>query len=155
MVLASDSAAIIGRQIDTVCSKEQPPSLYSTSRERDSAKASRAAFFNPVEYLFCNMVFQRGGCVYITTNKQHSVLYTGVTSEMLERAWKHKNKHYPNSFSAKYNCDKLVYYCFYSTIEEAIAAEKSIKAGSRQKKIKLINAMNPDWNDLYEDLLNE
>jgi putative endonuclease len=101
------------------------------------------------------MVFQRGGCVYITTNKQHSVLYTGVTSEMLERAWKHKNKHYPDSFSAKYNCDKLVYYCFYSTIAEAIAAEKSIKAGNRQKKINLINAMNPDWDDLYEDLLNE
>jgi putative endonuclease len=101
------------------------------------------------------MVFQRGGCVYITTNKQHTVLYTGVTSDLPDRIWKHKNKSYPDAFSAKYNCDKLVYYELYATIEEAIAAEKVIKSGSRQKKIKLINAMNPEWKDLYDGLLEE
>jgi putative endonuclease len=69
------------------------------------------------------MVFQRGGCVYIITNKLNKVLYTGVTSDIINRIWEHKNKTYPNSFTSKYNCDKLVYYLFYSHIEEAIAAE--------------------------------
>nr|WP_067061050.1 GIY-YIG nuclease family protein [Mucilaginibacter sp. L294] len=98
---------------------------------------------------------QRGGCVYIITNKEHSVLYTGVTSDIIGRIHDHKNKIYPNSFSAKYNCNKLVYYYFYSHIEEAISAEKQIKSGSRQSKIGLINALNPEWNDLYDDLANE
>jgi len=101
------------------------------------------------------MVMQRGGCVYIITNKEHSVLYTGVTSDIIARIHDHKNKIYPNSFSAKYNCNKLVYYYFYSHIEEAIAAEKQIKSGSRQSKIGLINALNPEWIDLYDDLENE
>ena len=101
------------------------------------------------------MVFQRGGCVYIITNKQHSVLYTGVTSNIVTRIWEHKNKHYPNSFAAKYNCDKLVYYFFYAHIEEAIAAEKLMKGGSRARKINLINDINPKWSDLYVDLIDE
>ncbi len=61
-------------------------------------------------FLICDMVFQRGGCVYIMTNKVHSVLYTGVTSSIIDRVWEHKNKTYPNSFTAKYGCDKLVFY---------------------------------------------
>jgi putative endonuclease len=101
------------------------------------------------------MVFARGGCVYITTNKTHSVLYTGVTSDIIGRIWEHKNKAYPNSFTAKYGCDKLVYYLFYSHIKEAISAEKSIKATNRNAKIKLINGLNPEWKDLYEDLIKE
>ncbi len=101
------------------------------------------------------MVFQRGGCVYIITNKEHSVLYTGVTSDIIGRIWEHKNKAYPNSFSAKYNCNKLIYYYFYPHIEEAIAAEKSIKAGNKNAKIRLINSLNPLWNDLYEELIKE
>jgi putative endonuclease len=101
------------------------------------------------------MVMQRGGCVYIMTNKQNAVFYAGVTSDLTGRAWYHKNKTYPKSFTSRYNCDKLVYYCFYSHIEEAIAAEKLIKAGSRQSKIDLIKSMNPEWKDLYDDLLNE
>jgi len=96
----------------------------------------------------------RGGCVYIITNKRHAVLYTGVTSDLTGRIWDHKNKTYPKSFSAKYNCNILVYYLFYPNIEEAIAAEKSIKAGSRESKIKLINDLNPGWKDLYEELIN-
>ena len=101
------------------------------------------------------MVMQRGGCVYITTNKQHAVFYTGVTSDLIGRIWDHKNKTYPKSFTAKYNCDKLVYYYFYSHIEEAISAEKLIKGGNRQSKIDLIVSINPNWKDLYDDLLNE
>jgi putative endonuclease len=59
---------------------------------------------------------QLGGCVYIVTNKIRSVLYTGVTSNLLGRVYDHKNKTYPKSFTAKYNCNELVYYCFYPHI---------------------------------------
>jgi putative endonuclease len=101
------------------------------------------------------MGFQRGGCVYITTNKLHTVLYTGVTSDITGRIWEHKNKVYPNSFTAKYNCDILVYYFFYTHIEEAIAAEKVIKGGNRKSKIQLVNSINPEWMDLYDKLIEE
>jgi putative endonuclease len=101
------------------------------------------------------MVFQRGGCVYIITNKLNKVLYTGVTSDMINRIWEHKNKTYPNSFTSKYNCDKLVYYFFYSHIEEAIAAEKLIKGSSREYKKQLITSLNPEWKDLYQELKEE
>ena len=77
---------------------------------------------------------KKGGCVYIITNARHTVLYTGVTSDLIDRIYQHKTKHHPGSLSAKYNCDKLVYYESYDTIEGAINAEKQIKAGSRQKK---------------------
>jgi putative endonuclease len=101
------------------------------------------------------MVFEHGGCVYITTNKMHTVLYVGVTSDLAGRIWEHKNKVHPNSFTAKYNCDKLVYYCFYPRIEEAIANEKAIKGGNRKNKINLVNLMNPQWIDLYDELIRE
>ena len=101
------------------------------------------------------MVFQRGGCVYIVTNKRNAVFYTGVTSDILGRIWEHKNKKHPNSFTAKYNCDKLVYYEFYPHIEEAINAEKLIKGGNRKSKMQFVMAINPEWKDLYEVLLEE
>jgi len=101
------------------------------------------------------MVFQQGGCVYILTNQYHSVFYVGVTSDLTGRIWDHKNKTYPNSFTAKYNCNKLVYYEFYPRIEEAIAAEKALKGGNRKSKLNLINSMNPTWLDLYDRLINE
>ena len=93
-----------------------------------------------------------GGCVYIITNARHTVLYTGVPVDLTVRMHQHKTKHFKSSFTAKYNCDKLVYYNFFMRIEEAIAAEKQIKAGSRQDKIDLINAMNPGWVDLTDAL---
>lgn len=89
------------------------------------------------------------------TNKMHSVLYIGVTSDITGRVLQHKNKTYPNSFTAKYNCDKLVYYLFYPHIEEAIAAEKSLKNRSRTYKNELVSSFNPDWKDLYDSLLEE
>jgi len=85
----------------------------------------------------------------------HTVLYVGVTSDLTGRVWQHKNKTYPDSYTAKYNCDKLVYYIFYPRIEEAIGAEKTLKGGNRKNKIKLINAINPKWLDLYDGLMNE
>jgi putative endonuclease len=99
------------------------------------------------------MSFQKGGCVYITTNKLHTVFYTGVTSDLTGRIWDHKHKTYPNSYPARHNCDKLVYYFFYPRIEEAIAAEKAIKGGSRKHKKQLISSLNPEWKDLFDTLM--
>jgi putative endonuclease len=76
------------------------------------------------------MMFQKGGCVYIMTNKLNKVLYVGVSSELSGRVWDHKNKTYPKSFTAKYNCNKLVYYLFYPHIEEAIAVESVVNINS-------------------------
>ena len=91
---------------------------------------------------------EKGGCVYIITNKHHTTLYTGVTSDLQGRLWQHKNKTHPNSFTARYNLDKLVYYVAFSTIDEAIKMEKIIKGKSRAKKEKMISEMNPVWTDL-------
>ncbi|SFG62875.1 GIY-YIG nuclease family protein [Pedobacter insulae] len=96
----------------------------------------------------------KGGCVYIMTNVNHTVLYTGVSSDLESRVWEHKNHQHPKSFSAKYRCHKLVYFYFFIHIEEAIDEEKRIKGGSRKAKEKLINALNPEWLDLYESLFD-
>jgi len=93
-----------------------------------------------------------GGTVYMMTNKYHTVLYTGVTSNLRNRILEHKTKKFSNSFTSKYNCNKIVYYCFYSRIEEAVAVEKQIKDRSRAYKEKLINEMNPEWRDLWEEI---
>ena len=92
---------------------------------------------------------QKGGWVYILTNQHHTVLYTGVTSNLVGRMLDHLNKTYSPSFSSRYNVDKLIYYCLYDTIEVAIAEEKRIKAGNRAAKIRLIELMNADWKDLW------
>ena len=89
-------------------------------------------------------------CVYIMTNKGHRVLYTGVTSNLFKRVAEHKNK-VVAGFTSNYNVTKLVYYEEFNTMEEAIAREKQIKGGSRQKKIDLINSKNPEWKDLYDE----
>ena len=93
---------------------------------------------------------KRGGCVYILTNKHHSVLYTGVTSNLIVRVQQHFSKSRSTAFTAKYNVDKLVYYASFPTIEEAIAEEKRIKGGSRKQKMALIESINPNWEDLWE-----
>lgn len=88
------------------------------------------------------------------TNKNHTVIYTGVSSDLLNRVWKHKNK-VIDGFTKRYNVDKLVYYEGSGEPLSAIEREKQIKAGSRDKKVELINSMNPEWRDLYEDLIPE
>ena len=93
---------------------------------------------------------QKGGFVYILTNPLHSILYTGVTSDLISRIQQHLWKYYPDSFTAKYNVTILVYYQFYPTINEAILEEKRIKGGSRKQKMMLINSINPLWNDLWQ-----
>ncbi len=95
---------------------------------------------------------EKRGYVYILTNKNNTTLYTGVTSNLPKRIYEHKNK-LVDGFSKKYNLDKLVYYEIFDDIIEAINREKQIKAGSRKKKIELINSQNPEWKDLSEDFL--
>jgi putative endonuclease len=90
-------------------------------------------------------------CIYIMTNKGHKVLYTGVTSNLFRRVTEHKEKVTPG-LTSTYNVTKLVYYEELDTMEEAIAREKQIKGGSRQKKINLINSKNSEWKDLYEGI---
>ncbi len=94
------------------------------------------------------------GFVYILTNYTNTVLYTGVSSDLYERVKDHQGKRYPNSFTAKYNLNKLVYFEVFQIIGDAIGREKQIKAGSRSKKIKSIESMNPDWKDLYYEIEN-
>ncbi len=89
--------------------------------------------------------------VYIMTNKRNTVLYTGVTSNLIKRVYEHKEK-LVEGFTKKYNIEKLVYYEVFDDITNAIMREKQIKAGSRKKKIELIESMNKDWKDLYEEL---
>ncbi len=90
--------------------------------------------------------------VYILTNKNNSVLYAGITNNLSRRAYEHKEKLHAG-FTKRYNITKLVYYEVFEEPYYAIAREKQIKAGSRKKKLALIDGMNPSWEDLYEELV--
>jgi putative endonuclease len=94
---------------------------------------------------------QKEYSVYILTNKTNTVLYTGFSGQLAARAGEHKEKKYPG-FTKRYDVTKLVYFESFPDALSAIAREKQIKAGSRRKKIELINGMNPEWKDLSEDL---
>jgi putative endonuclease len=93
----------------------------------------------------------REPCVYILANRRQGTLYTGVTSNLAERIFQHREGLTPG-FSSRYGCNRLVFYERYQRMDEAIAREKQIKGGSRARKIALIEAMNPDWRDLYMSL---
>lgn len=92
------------------------------------------------------------GYTYIITNHTNTVLYIGITSDLHQRIKEHKEKRYPNSFTAKYNLYKLVYFEPHQMIGDAIGREKQLKAGSRDKKIRLIEDTNPEWKDLYYEI---
>ena len=94
----------------------------------------------------------RGGYVYIMCNKPFGVLYTGVTADIAARAFQHRTGA-GSKFCRRFNCDKLVLVEAYPTIDEAIAREKAIKAWPRLWKLELIQAANPNWDDLYDQLL--
>ena len=85
------------------------------------------------------------------TNVRNTVLYVGVTNDLVRRIYEHKEK-LVNGFTKKYNVVKLVYYEVFEDIENAILREKQIKAGSRRKKVKLVDSMNKEWCDLYGEL---
>ena len=90
--------------------------------------------------------------IYIVTNKRNGTLYTGVTNDLIKRIYQHKKGDTPG-FTKKYGCNQLVYYEQFGSMVNAIEREKQIKAGSRKKKLALIETMNPKWLDLYETLL--
>ncbi len=91
--------------------------------------------------------------VYILTNKNNTVLYTGVTKDLIRRVYEHKHHADPNSFTAKYKVDKLVYFEETNDVRVAIEREKQIKSWSRSRKTDLIFSMNPQWVDLYNRIL--
>ncbi len=88
--------------------------------------------------------------VYILTSKHNTVLYAGVTNDLERRISEHKIRLYAG-FTSRYNVDWLADYEAFGDVEAAIARDKQIKAGSRQKKIDLVNSMNPAWRDLTEE----
>ena len=90
-------------------------------------------------------------CIYIMASQRNGTLYTGVTSNLPLRVWQHKEK-IIKGFTTQYGCISLVYYEMCGTIENAILREKQIKGGSRIKKIRLIETLNPQWRDLYESI---
>lgn len=89
--------------------------------------------------------------VYILTNKMHTTLYVGITNNLIRRMYEHKNKIF-QGFTSKYNLDKLVYFEQTSSPNSAIEREKTLKKWARNKKLFLINQMNPEWKDLSLDL---
>ena len=93
---------------------------------------------------------ERQYCIYIMTNAHNTVLYTGVTNELQRRVLEHKAGK-GRGFTKKYNITKLVYFESGDDINLAILREKQIKAGSRKKKIELIESINPEWKDLFEE----
>lgn len=93
-------------------------------------------------------------CVYILTNTNNTVLYTGITNNLQRRVLEHKSGK-GSIFTSRYHLNKLVYFEVSQDVNTAIFREKQIKAGSRQKKIDLINSINPGWRDLFEDYFYE
>lgn len=90
-------------------------------------------------------------CVYQLASKRNGTLYVGVTSNLVQRIWQHKEG-LVEGFTKMYDVKTLVWYEPHATMESAITREKKIKAGNRKKKIQLIEEMNPDWRDLYADI---
>ena len=95
---------------------------------------------------------EQGGCVYLLTIDHHNVLYAGVSHELWILLYEHQTGTFDNSFTKRYNVNKLIHYEFYTRIEDAIALEKEIKKWNRKKKEQLINSDNPGWNDLAIDI---
>ena len=94
----------------------------------------------------------RNPCVYILANKSNSVIYTGVTSNLVKRVYEHK-EHLVEGFTATYNVDRLVYFEVCTEMSAAIEREKQIKGWRRSKKMSLVSSMNPDWKDLYSEIV--
>lgn len=90
--------------------------------------------------------------VYMLASQKNGTLYIGVTSELVQRTWKHKEKFY-EGFTKKYGVTTLVWFEVHETAESAIRKEKRLKKYPRQWKINLINEMNPDWKDLYDEII--
>jgi putative endonuclease len=96
---------------------------------------------------------EKSYCVYIMTNFTNTALYTGVTNDLHRRVLEHKSGH-GGCFTQKYHIVKLVYFECGKDVQTAITREKQIKAGSRQRKLDLINQLNPEWKDLFEEFFS-
>ena len=94
----------------------------------------------------------KSGCVYIMASRRNGTLYLGVTSDLPKRVYEHREGLSPG-FTRKYGCKLLVWFELADTMEAAIAREKQIKGGSRRKKLALIEALNPDWRDLFDQIV--
>jgi len=94
----------------------------------------------------------RQPAVYILTNKRNGTLYIGVTSDLAKRVWEHKNNMVAG-FTKKYSLHHLVWYELHDSMESAILREKRLKEYKRSWKLKLIESMNPDWQDLYDSIV--
>ena len=92
--------------------------------------------------------------IYIMTNKMNGTLYIGVTSNLLKRVFEHKSD-IGSEFCSKYNCKILVWYLFFDVMTDAIHVEKLLKRGSRARKLRLIEEINPSWNDLYAEICDQ
>lgn len=90
--------------------------------------------------------------VYLITNKSNSVFYIGITNNLVRRIYEHKGK-FVEGFSRRYNLEKLIYYEVYNSPEDAIVREKQLKNWRRDKKLDLIIKINPEFNDLYDDIV--
>lgn len=97
------------------------------------------------------MTVEKRPCVYIMANKRNGAIYTGVTSDLPHRAWQHREGT-ADGFTKRYGCKMLVWFERHETMDSAIMREKQIKAGSRKKKLGLIETDNPEWCDLFEDI---
>ena len=102
--------------------------------------------------LFSAQMVERHPCVYILANRMRGALYVGVTSDLVQRIWQHKNDEV-DGFTKCYNVHLLVWYELHDSMESAIQREKGIKAWVRAWKLELVEASNPDWRDLYLDIV--
>jgi putative endonuclease len=90
--------------------------------------------------------------VYIMANRKHGAVYTGVTDDPIGRVWQHKNHAFKDSFTDRYDCEKLVWYEVHEDVQAAIIREKRIKEWKRAWKERLIEELNPDWRDLVGEI---
>jgi len=125
---------------------------------KQSLASGQCQFLIKLNYYIFGCIFNflhmtKGGYIYIITNQNNTTLYVGVTSDLITRIDQHKSKIHKKSFSCKYNLEKLVYFESFNLIEEAIEREKQLKAGSRKKKEDLVNSINVEWKDLYDQIL--
>ncbi len=91
-------------------------------------------------------------CVYIMTNRRHGTLYIGVTSNLIQRVWQHKSD-LVAGFTKRYSLHRLVWFEVHETMGSAISREKQLKAGNRQRKLRLVESLNPEWRDLYGEIV--
>ena len=116
----------------------------------DDRIMSLSALATPITEL--GRVHMKESYVYILASKYNGTLYIGMTSDLVKRVWEHKNK-FVSGFTAQYNVTNLVYYEIFNDIQLAAAREKRLKEWKRQWKIDLIQKMNPDWQDLYHNII--